>query len=402
MAQKEGSPPLSTEGLRKLSKVMYYQGAQTIHTMKFRSEYERAQYLKSCWDTHFHTQDLINTTETAIKEFEGDHLMAPIVQEYAGYVNRTLWFAHQSIQTYAQRAVYIKKVKEVVSPILKVLREHKLSPLSEAKITQLADEIGVLSKAMLKYEAQAASPTARKFARVARTYGFTLQMLIRRYQTKLGFKGSFKNLGTGQQLQVLDKVTECTSGRKLMKFGKKSLEVVAKHGGNAVYALTAFAVAVDTYSADPDKRYETAVRGAVTLGSSILIWELQSLIYVEVAFALICTGNPFFIGLGIAIGVGTYFAGDIIQDFMDKNVTPVVVDFMNDHRDEVALVTFLALAPLLGPLALPLFGALSKPRSTLPSTETKPPPPISTSGLKVRGPQVPDGRVLAQQIACKA
>ncbi|KAK8934541.1 hypothetical protein KSP39_PZI014242 [Platanthera zijinensis] len=304
---------LNDEQLRELAKLIYYQEVDATNNIKFSSEPELAKYLRVCKSNYDSVLGLLNSGGEADRQFADDNTRAPIAQDIFSYIQHCLNSALQVVKNYTLRMNYLDKISKHAASLLNELRE--LDPEDVISARRLAEDAVKYKDAMLEYTRQSQSIASRNFSKWLKDSGMTFEDLVKRYQTKLSFDGPFEELEDQQKLQVFEKIIEA-SGRESVIVNQ--LSTAAGIAGVAVLIFTAGIMVWDIFSSEHVLQAATHdVLVSLTSVGSAMLGELIGAA-VETELIGIEASALFVAFAGIATGIlGAFIIGEFVGWLID-------------------------------------------------------------------------------------
>ncbi|KAG5525273.1 hypothetical protein RHGRI_031826 [Rhododendron griersonianum] len=291
--------------LRKLALLIHNQEEGAISKIKFKSEPDRAKYLRDIRENYESVLGLLNDGAEVKRKFDQDHddTRTPIAHEIFMYVvhftNRML----QYVRNYTLRTSYLSKVREHSKSLIKRLSE--LNPRDLASVEDLTEELVVFNNAALESMRKRQSPASRSFSQWLEGTGLNPDKLVIKAQEKLGFKGPFKDLKEEEKLQVYEKILlESGHGGVVEKWLTRAVGAA----GMAVLVFTAGMMVWDILSSEHP--FQTASRDAVETAASVGGGMLGEVIGDAVATELLAgvEVSPLFVTFaGVVGGIGGVF-----------------------------------------------------------------------------------------------
>ncbi|CAN6573784.1 unnamed protein product [Malus baccata var. baccata] len=292
---------LSPEQLRKLARILYYQEAEAIKNIQFEYEAKLAKYLqdsKACYESAIRLLDSATTLEPWFDH--SDKVRASIAHDIYGYIENAANHAIQFVKNFYVRMDYVNKIKKHVNELSGKLDDQVTN------MEELAKEAHKFRNDSLEIARGSQSPASRQYSRWIKETGKTFEELVQKYQTELGYgRRRFADLEDFEKIKVY--------GTIISKSGRANIDVTAYSkifgaAGIAVLILAAGILVWDIYSAD--NPLQTAARDAVTTAAAIggaMIGEV-----VGVALASMVTGNALLVLMaGITAGIaGAFLIGE--------------------------------------------------------------------------------------------
>ncbi|GLT95610.1 hypothetical protein SLE2022_132820 [Rubroshorea leprosula] len=234
--------------------------------------------------------------------FQDDEIKDPIAHDIFSYVKSCVNSALQTVRTYALRMNYLKKIEEHSNFLKDALR--KLDPKNLENVKDLTMEAVQYKNAMLEYTKKHQSGVSRIFSKWVKEKGWAFDELVKRYQTKIGYNGLFKNLKEVEKLQVYEEIIEASGrGKAVINRLWTGLGVV----GITVLLFTAGIMVWDIYSSE--HKLETATRNTVQIASAVGGAMLGNVVAAALAPRLVgVVASSFFVGMmGIILGIAGAF-----------------------------------------------------------------------------------------------
>ncbi|KAG5525276.1 hypothetical protein RHGRI_031829 [Rhododendron griersonianum] len=291
--------------LRKLALLIHNQEEGAISKIKFKSEPDRAKYLRDIRENYESVLGLLNDGAEVKRKFDQDHDRSPIAREMFMYVVHSANRALQNVRNYTLRTSYLSKVSEHSKSLIKRLSE--LNPRDLASVEHLTEELVVSNNAALESMRKRQSPASRSFSKLKWIDGTGLNpdKLVKKAQEKLGFKGPFKDLKEEEKLQVYEKILlESGHGGIVEKWLSRAVGAA----GMAVLVFTAGTMVWDILSSEHP--FQTASRDAVEIAASVGGGMLGEVVGAAVATELLAgvEVSPLFVTIaGLAGGIGGAF-----------------------------------------------------------------------------------------------
>ncbi|KAK1296858.1 hypothetical protein QJS10_CPB15g02096 [Acorus calamus] len=338
---------LNEEKLRKLASLIYLQEAEAIQNIKFKSEPELAKYLRDCKSGYDSALSLLNAASESQQKWKDDQTRSPIAHDLFDYVVVSLNYGLQTVRNYTLRINYLNKITDHSKTLMKALDE--LDPENQTDVASLAKDVTLYKNAMIEYSKKYQSPASKNYSKWIKDTGLTFPDLVNRYQMELDFDGLFTDLLDKKKLQVYVKIIEVSGRGKIAVEGlSNAFEVL----GMAVQVLTAGMMVWEIFSSD--HVLQTVTRDAVVAAASAGGEILGEVVAAAVSTIMVgVEAAPLFVLLaGVVTSiVGAFFLGEFAGWLVDL-----------------------------------IFGSGGTA-------------PLSTDGHRCYVSQMPDGEVMARQIA---
>ncbi|KAA8536978.1 hypothetical protein F0562_029456 [Nyssa sinensis] len=251
---------LNVEQLRKLAKIVNYKEAEAIKSIQFKSEPERAKYLRNSKANYESIVRLLDDGGELERKFQNDKTLAPIAHDIFSYVQKCVNLALQAVRNYCLRMNFLNKIGEHAKTLMNELRVlQEVDPGNVTNAARLAKEAAQYKNAMLEYTKKYQNPMSRSFPKWLKESGLKFEDLVQRYQAKLKFDGPFKHLEDTKKIKVYEEIIE-PSGR-----GKVIVNNLSKAFGIAGIAVLLFTAGImvwDIFSSE--HILETATRDVVS------------------------------------------------------------------------------------------------------------------------------------------
>ncbi|KAK8934418.1 hypothetical protein KSP39_PZI014238 [Platanthera zijinensis] len=304
---------LNDEQLRVLAKLIYYQEVDATNNIKFSSEPELAKYLRDCKSNYDSVLGLLNSGGEVERKFEDDSSRAPIAHDIFSYIVYCANSALQAVQNYTLRMNYLDKISKHATTLINGLQE--LDPKNVINVRRLAKDAVLYRNAMLEYTRKNQSIASRNFSKWLKDSGLKFEELVKRYQTKLKFDGPFENLEEQQKLQVYEEIIEA-SGRGRVIVNQFSTAVGI--AGIAVLLFTAGMMVWDIFSSDHILQAATrdAVVSAASIGGAMLGEVVGAALATELVGVQASALFVLFAGIATSI-LGAFIIGGFVGWLID-------------------------------------------------------------------------------------
>ncbi|XP_034206458.1 uncharacterized protein LOC117620381 [Prunus dulcis] len=284
------------------SSLVYYKEAEAIHHIKFRSEPERAKYLKDSRASNQSSIGLLDAGNALEGRFRNDDARASVAREIFGYIVNGTNHALQSVPNYSLRKDYVEKITEHVEMLGNALEVAD-------GVVYVAKEATEYRRAMYEYTRRhqtSGGSVSRQFSRWLEESGIKFEGLVQRYQAQLKFQGRFKDLKDVQKIQAYEEIIVASGGRGSVRINR--LLKGFRAAGIAVNLFVAGLTVWEIFTADIP--LEKATHEAVVIAASaggLLLGEV-----VGVALATCVCPNPVSVVMvGIIFGIaGAFLLGE--------------------------------------------------------------------------------------------
>ncbi|KAK1296271.1 hypothetical protein QJS10_CPB15g02103 [Acorus calamus] len=174
----------------------------------------------------------------------------------------------QTVRNYTLRINYLKKISDHSKTLMKALNE--LDPENKTDVRNLANDVALYNEAMMEYTKKHQSPASQNYSKWVKDSGFKFPDLVQRYQRELNFDGLFTDLLDRQRLKVYVKIIEASGRGRVAVLDKLSnaFEVV----GIAVLVFTTGMIVWDIFTSAHVLQTATreAVVGIASAGGAVL------------------------------------------------------------------------------------------------------------------------------------
>ncbi|XP_010920409.2 uncharacterized protein [Elaeis guineensis] len=289
--------------LRQLAKLVYYQEVDAIHSIDFSSEPELAAYLRDCGDSYNTVLNVLDSGRKADEEYKNDNIASPIANDIYSYIINAANLALQTVRNCSLRYDYLGKISENAGAFIKELGEVN-GDLEKAQ--KLANDASEYRNQTLESIRKQQSTASREFSKLVKESGIQFDELVTRYSSKRYGK-LFTELEEHEKLQVYYDIIEA-SGRG--NVGVTRFATAAGAAGIAVLIFTAAMMVWDIFSSE--HVLETATRDAVESAAAIGGAMLGEVVGAAVASNLIGVEatSVFVLLAGFATGiVGAFILG---------------------------------------------------------------------------------------------
>lgn len=249
-----------------------------------KSEYERANYLKSVNDSHDKAMSLLDDSAAMHDLYAaqgGDK--ATIAEDVLSYVKMGINSSLQNIRNCCLRVTCIDKIRAHYGALATELAD--ISPQNLPNLRRMAKDTAKFKECMWeycnKYRSASARATSKAFSLVLKQEGITFPDLVGRHKNKLGYGGAFEDLAEAQKLEVYNSIIEESGRAKIPK-----LEVASTAFGVAVLLVNAGIMVWDIVTAE--HKAEAVLRTTMTALSAVGAFAVQ--VAVETAVAPIVVG----------------------------------------------------------------------------------------------------------------
>lgn len=304
---------LNDDQLRQLAKLIYYQEVDAIHNIKFGSEQELAKYLRDCKTNYDSILSLLDSGSEADLKFQDDDTRAPIAHDIFSYIVYCANSALQAVQNYTLRMNYLDKISEHASSLINGLQD--LDPENVTNVRRLAKDAVLFRNAMLEYTRKHQSIASRNFSKWLKDSGMKFEDLVERYQKKLNFNGPFEDLEDAQKLQVFEEIIEASGrGRVIVN----EISTAIGMGGITVLVFIAGMMVWDIFSSE--HILQSITHDAIVAAASIGGAELGEVVGAALATELVgVEAAPLFVMLaGMATGIlGAFIIGGFVGWLID-------------------------------------------------------------------------------------
>ncbi|PQQ10959.1 uncharacterized protein Pyn_17230 [Prunus yedoensis var. nudiflora] len=175
---------LNHEQLRQLARILYYKEAEAIHHIKFRSEPERAKYLRDSRATYQSSIALLDAGNALEGRFRNDGARASVAREIFGYIVNGTNHALQSVPNYSLRKDYVEKITKHVEMLGNALEVAD-------DVVYVAKEATEYRRAMYEYTRRhqtSGGSVSRQFSRWLRRAALSLRALCKGIRRSLNLK----------------------------------------------------------------------------------------------------------------------------------------------------------------------------------------------------------------------
>ncbi|XP_068336474.1 uncharacterized protein [Pyrus communis] len=337
---------LNLEQLRKLARILYYQEVEAIKNIEFESEAKLAKYLqdsKACCDSAMRLLDSATKLEPWFDH--DDKVRDSIAHDIYCYTVNSANHAIQYVKNFHVRMDYVNKIEKHVDELRGKLDDDRTD------MEELAKEAHKFRNDLL--EIARGSPAARQYSAWIEATGMTIKELVQRYQTELGYGGrSFADLKDYEKIHYM-------LTRRVIAIHKVYGTMVSK-SGRANIAVTAHPM-----------DYGGVGKAVLVFGLGVLIWVLPA-------------DNPLQTAARNALS-NIASDGSALGD-----VTAVVLSVVTDEALLGLVIASIGICSLIGGITVWLINEIFGSGGS---------GPLSTTGHQCYVAQLPDGEVLAREIA---
>ncbi|KAK1309935.1 hypothetical protein QJS10_CPA08g00130 [Acorus calamus] len=304
---------LNEEKLRKLASLIYLQEAQAIQNIKFPSEPELAKYLRDCKSGYDSALSLLNAASESQQKWKDDQTRSPIALDIFDYVVVSVNYGLQTVRNYTLRINYLNKLSDHSKTLMDALNE--LDPENQTNVASLAKDVTLYKNSMIEYTKKYQSSASKDYSKWIKDTGLTFPDLVIRYQLELDYGGLFTDLLEKEKLEVYVKIIEASGrGKIVVEELSNAFEVL----GSAVQVLTAGMMVWEIFSSE--HVLQTVTRDAVVEAASVGGEMLGEIVGAAISTILVgVEAAPLFVLLaGVVTSiVGAFFLGEFAGWLVD-------------------------------------------------------------------------------------
>lgn len=167
---------LEGEKLLQLARIIRNQEAEAIKNLSFKSEEERAKYLRDVSDNYHSTLKLLDEAEAVKQKYDDDETRSSIAHDTFSYVQKAVNISLQGVRNYTLRMNYLTKISTHSNNIIGAI--ETLDPKDVTHVASLAEEVKEYKQNMKQLMIDHQSPASRNFSKWLKGSGTKFEDLV--------------------------------------------------------------------------------------------------------------------------------------------------------------------------------------------------------------------------------